>query len=113
VPDPGVVWIDAHGDFNTEKTTEPGYLTDLPPGPLFLHLDVDIADPADLPGLQFPAPGGPGRQQLIDAVATLTRTDRIAAVDVGLTWRPDPSAERRRADYMRPILALLGGGMSG
>ena len=31
----------------------------LPDGPLILHIDVDVTDPAELTGLLFPAPGGP------------------------------------------------------
>lgn len=165
---PAVIWIDAHGDFNTEETTESGYLggmplakicglgdleivhrlclvplpaerillvgardldpgeeellaaegvrravvegldvADLPPGPLLLHLDVDVADPGDLPGLRFPAPGGPTKADLSMAVAAMAACGRLAAVDVGLTWRPDPHTGSARADLVREILAPL------
>jgi arginase len=30
----------------------------LPEGPLYVHVDMDVADPAELPGLRYPAPGG-------------------------------------------------------
>lgn len=167
--DPGVVWIDAHGDFNTEETTESGYLgglplakicglgdleivrrlrlapvatdrvllvgardldpaedallvekgvrratvegldvADLPAGPLFLHLDVDVADPADLPGLRYPAPGGPTRADLAAAVAAVAASGRLVAVDVGLTWKPDRRETGRRAAYLQRVLAPLG-----
>ena len=30
--------------------------TPLPEGPLYVHVDMDVTDPADLPGLRYPAP---------------------------------------------------------
>lgn len=133
---PAVVWIDAHGDFNTEETTESGYLggmplakicglgdldvvrlclaplpaervlligardldpgeeellaaegvrraavegldvADLPPGPLLLHLDVDVADPGDLPVLRLPSPVGPTKVDLSTALAAVAVSRR-------------------------------------
>ena len=35
-------------------------VADLPDGPLYVHLDVDVLDPGGLPGLILPVPGGPG-----------------------------------------------------
>ena len=31
----------------------------LPDGPVIVHVDLDVIDPAELAGLRFPAPGGP------------------------------------------------------
>ncbi len=59
----------------------------LPEGPVHLHLDADVVDPRDLPGLRFPAPDGPRRSQVLAAVrAVLTRCP-VVAVTVGCTWR--------------------------
>jgi arginase len=165
---PGIVWLDAHGDFNTEETTESGYLGgmplakicglgnlevaerlglapvdpksvllvgardldpeedellasegvrrasveglrigDLPAGPLYLHVDVDVADPADLPGLIFPVPGGPGQSELTAAIGTVASSGRLAAVGVGLTWNVDGRGSDTRTDYVRQILEPL------
>src|SRR5438309_2289869 len=41
----------------------------LPPPPWYVHLDIDVIDPALLPPLRFPAPGGPS----IDAVENALR----------------------------------------
>lgn len=120
--DVGILWFDAHGDFNTHQTTPSGYLggmplamlvgrgdqtivqgagidspvgesgviltdaRDLDPGeaealaasgvhhlpdvkdllshpyphlPLYLHLDVDVIDPREMPAVDYPTPGGP------------------------------------------------------
>src|SRR5690606_25501277 len=32
---------------------------DLPAKPLYIHLDTDVVDIAELPGMSYPAPGGP------------------------------------------------------
>jgi arginase len=46
--DPGIVWIDAHGDFNTEATTPSGYLGGMPlalavgVGTLTLPLELEL-----------------------------------------------------------------------
>jgi arginase len=41
----------------------------LPDGPLYVHLDVDVIDPGAVPGLRYPAPGGPGCAQAAAAAA--------------------------------------------
>src|SRR5262249_56144496 len=38
----------------------------LPGGPLYVHLDLDVIDPADLPGLGFPAPGAVSGERVVD-----------------------------------------------
>ncbi len=165
---PGVVWLDAHGDFNTERTSESGYLggmplakicglgeleiverlgitpldcsrillvgtrdldvaeealivregvrrttvagladAALPDGPLYLHLDVDVADPDDLPGLLFPAPGGPGRGELRAAIAAVVGSGRLAAIGVSLPWDWEADADPARVEYVRALLEPL------
>jgi arginase len=61
----------------------------LPPGPIYLHLDLDVLDPPELPGLRFPAPGGVGRAHLAAAVATILATGRVAGIGLACTWWPD------------------------
>ncbi len=165
---PGVVWLDAHGDFNTEETSESGYLggmplakicglgalelverlgitpldcgrallvgardldvaeealivregvrrttvaelplAELPRGPLYLHVDVDVADPGDLPGLLFPVSGGPGRDELRAAIAAVAGSGRLAAVGVSLPWDWKADPGRARAEYVRALLEPL------
>jgi arginase len=145
--DPAVVWLDAHGDFNTHDTTITGFLGGMPlamitgrgepaiggsvglravadadvflcdardldprerelldssgvhhlhdpaelPGalppdrPIYVHLDVDILDPADAPAMTYPVPGGPSLQSLISLGEALRASRRLAAVSV-TTW---------------------------
>jgi arginase len=60
----------------------------LPEGPLVLHLDLDVIDPRELPGLLYPAPGGPTASSVVDAVRRVLGTGRVAAISLGCTWHP-------------------------
>jgi arginase len=71
-----------------------------PDGPIYLHLDLDVVDPAELPGLLFPAPGGPGLEAVAAAIRAVMATGRVVAVAVGCTWRSGHGA----ADVLRPHL---------
>jgi arginase len=169
--DPGVVWFDGHGDFNTAETTPSGYLggmplalavgrgkaavvdrlglrpvpeervvlvgardldpaerrslesskvtrvevadlTDavLPDGPLYLHLDLDVIDPAELPGLLFPAPDGPALSAVRSALDRVVATGRVAAVGLACTWH-HPAEDPARTDaVVREVLAAVTAG---
>jgi len=60
----------------------------LPDGPLFVHLDLDIVDPAELPAVRYPAPGGPSLAAVMGAARMLFRTGRVVGVCVACTWSP-------------------------
>jgi arginase len=80
----------------------------LPPGPLVVHVDVDVIDPDDLPGLLFPAPGGPSTADVLDAVERIRGTGRIVALDVACPWHPTPDGLIRQA-RTRLVAALIDG----
>ncbi len=65
----------------------------LPGGPVHLHLDADVVDPRDLPGLRFPAPDGPRWPAVLGAVRAVLATSPVVAVTVGCTWRGAGSPE--------------------
>lgn len=75
-------------------------LGNLPDGPLYLHLDFDIINPDDLPGLLFPAPGGPTLSAVSAAVHTVLATGRVAAFGLACTWRDNADA----AHHVRPLI---------
>src|SRR5207248_888311 len=66
--------------------------TPLPDGPLYVHLDLDVIDPVGVPGLRFPAPGGPNSAQVTAALGTILATGRVAAVGIACTWHPGHDA---------------------
>jgi arginase len=71
----------------------PGVLADvLPDGPLYLHIDLDVIDSAELPGLRYPAPGGPGVRAVADAIHRVIATGRVCAIGLACTWHPGHGA---------------------
>ena len=81
---------------------------DLPDGPLYVDLDLDVADLVGVPGLRYPAPGGPGPAQVADALRLLLGTGRVAAVGVACTWRPGHGAAAVIGPHLRAAFADAG-----
>jgi arginase len=79
----------------------------LPEGRLYLHVDLDVIDSAAVPGMRYPAPGGPGPAEVADAVRRLLGTGRVAAVGLACTWHPGHDAAARVAPHL--AAALTGG----
>jgi arginase len=78
--------------------------TALPDGPLYLHLDLDVVDPDELPGLLFPAPGGPSLLTVAEAVRDILATGRVTAFGVACTWHSGSGAAARVEPYLRDAL---------
>ncbi|MET7417977.1 arginase family protein [Dactylosporangium sp. NPDC005555] len=68
---------------------------ELPDGPLLVHVDLDVVDAVELPGLLFPVPGGPSLGAVLAKVEEIIATGRVVAVDLACTWRPGNGAEAR------------------
>lgn len=78
----------------------------LPDGPLYLHLDVDVVDPRDLPGLVLPVADGPRLPAVTAAVRRVMATGRVVALGMGCTWH----SGRAAAERVRPLVeAALAG----
>jgi arginase len=89
------------------RSTVQSMTADLAPeGPLVLHIDLDVVNPAALPGLLFPAAGGPPAAEVIDAVRRILATGRVAALDVACTWHPtdDSRTQKSRSDQLAALL---------
>jgi arginase len=79
----------------------------VPDGPLYVHIDVDVIDPGALPGLRYPAPGGPSAAEVAAALGALLATGRVAAVGLACTWHPGRQSAARRAADLRTVLSGL------
>lgn len=80
----------------------------IPDGPLYVHFDVDVIDPADAPAMNYPAPGGPPAETVKDVFRMLAATHRVVAVSVSL-WEPTKDPEGvTQAVVQGAINALLG-----
>jgi arginase len=80
----------------------------LPAGPLIVHVDLDVVDPAALAGLRFPAPAGPSLQAVANGIAAVTRRREIAALDIAATWRPTQTDRGQTDAAMRAVLTAAG-----
>jgi arginase len=176
--DVAVVWLDAHGDFNTPGITTSGYLggmalgmltgrtpgllgdelglrpvpdanvvlgdaRDLDPaerdaltasqvrrvpadpaaitaaleGPggldglaVYLHLDIDVVDSAQLPGLRFPSGPGPSLTQIEDCLAAVCRAANVVAAGIACAWLPDRVGDPATRPAISRLTAALGAG---
>lgn len=72
----------------------------LPAGPVYLHIDADVVDESELPGLLYPTPGGPTLDTFGAALRRVLDAADVAAVGIGCTWRPAEGA----AERLRPLL---------
>ncbi|SEE77437.1 arginase family protein [Jiangella alba] len=75
----------------------------VPDGPVYLHLDLDVVDGAQLPGLLFPVAGGPSADEVGQAVRRVLGTGRVAAIGLGCTWH-DGDDGRAAAARVRAAL---------
>jgi arginase len=63
-----------------------------PDRPCYLHLDVDVCDPDELPGLLFPVPGGLPLARFGAAVAQVLATGNVVAMGLACTYAPGRGA---------------------
>ncbi|MFV1971685.1 MAG: arginase family protein [Acidimicrobiia bacterium] len=81
----------------TVMSVEEVTATDPRPGPIYVHVDVDVVDPQDLPAVNYPSPGGPSAESVRAAVRHLAASGRVVAASVS-SWNPRlPQAERAAA----------------
>lgn len=81
----------------------------LPDGPVLLHVDVDVIDAQEIPGLRFPAADGPTRSRIVAAVQRLIGSGRVVALDVACPWL-EPTGHgdiARRAEVVASLLVDL------
>lgn len=178
----GVIWIDAHADFNTPETTLSGWLGGMPVsiatgqslqrlrsqaglkvpvstrdvvmmgtrdvdpmeqvlldeshvtrvsaseliagGPamrdavealsrrvdvIYLHIDLDILDAAEIPGSFFETPGGPTARDLAPSVRALMQNRKVRALGIASF----PTAERGRERSLQSTMTLVRAAMDG
>jgi arginase len=172
-PDATILWLDAHGDFNTPDTTESGYLggmglagaagrwdaglvpdqadprrivlagvrdldgaerqalekssvtvigaspvetlvavnNALDGAPVYVHLDLDVIDPEQMPA-QFPAPGGLTAEKLFDVLEAVAGSSELVGLEVTAFAAPEDVEERQEAaatvmHVLEPLLAAI------
>ncbi|MGD0881047.1 MAG: arginase family protein [Acidimicrobiales bacterium] len=79
----------------------------LPEGPVVVHVDVDVVDPAEVAGLRFPAPGGPSLRDVVAAVSAVVRDRPVVALDIGATWRPENTTRTQTDAVLSALLSTI------
>lgn len=81
----------------------------LPDGAIILHIDVDVIDSAELPGMLFSATGGPSTGAVLAAARRVLETGRVVALDIACPWHPaeDRHEQDARAHLLAAFTALL------
>jgi arginase len=104
--DPGEREAVAASEVRVVPVTELAAL--LPPGPIHVHIDVDVVDASEMPALLAPAGSGPSLEKTCEALAAIAATGRVAGLSVCCAWHAeDPaSARTQRATWalMEPFL---------
>lgn len=76
----------------------------LPPGPIYLHIDADVVDSAELPGLKYPVTPGPRLASVQAAVREVLGTGRVVGAGLACTWEPGHGAGDRLRTALSGIL---------
>ncbi|NIA24861.1 MAG: arginase family protein [Gammaproteobacteria bacterium] len=65
--------------------------------PLYVHIDVDVVDPTDMPAVNYPSPGGPSLEAVASSLRSIASTGRVVACSIS-SWNPAlPEAETAAA----------------
>jgi len=76
---------------------------------IYLHVDVDILDAAEIPGSFFETPGGPSADEIAEVLRDLMRQPAVRALGIASF----PTAERGRATSLASAATLLHGALQG
>jgi arginase family enzyme len=73
---------------------------------LYLHLDLDVLDPAVSPGVNFSEPGGISPDQLYGAVKQVIATGKLGAAAIA-NFNPDRDRDNRTLKIAQRLVAIL------
>lgn len=77
---------------------------------IYVHIDMDVLDPAEVPGHSLNVKGGPTSAELADAVAEMFKNPKVVAIGIASTPTGERDAEgrSRRAAYALIRAAVRG-----
>ncbi len=119
LPDDRVVLVDARdldpgedtavAESGIGRATVDDIIHIIPPhDPIYVHVDMDVVDPVEMPAMNYPAPDGPSVEAVRRAMIHLAVTGRVVAFSIS-SWNPElPGADVAAAATERiaaPFLA--------
>lgn len=74
--------------------------------PLLVHVDVDVIDASEVPGVRYPVPGGPSTDAVVAAIQRLWASGRVVGFSLGCGWHPpaSPLLGQARVDLLARLL---------
>jgi arginase family enzyme len=94
--------------FDREQPDAPGLLAAVRRRAVWVHIDVDVVDPREMPAVVGPVEGGPGLAALRDLLAGIAQVSEVRGMELcGYDPRQDPDERlpRQLADAVTPLLA--------
>ncbi|WP_222849280.1 hypothetical protein [Trebonia kvetii] len=76
--------------------------------PVYLHLDVDVIDSAQLPGPRFPSGPGPAVTQIEECLAAVCATTDVKGACIACAWLPDRVNDQATRDAITRLAGALG-----
>jgi len=77
-------------------------------GEIYLHVDIDIVDGEDLPGLKFPAGGGPSFALVEECLAQIVDAVPPRAASISCAWTPDRIGDESTRLAITRLAAAIG-----
>jgi arginase len=76
--------------------------------PVHLHLDVDVIDSAELPGLRFPSGPGPAVTQIEECLAAVRAAADVRGACIACAWLPDRVSDQAARETITGLARALG-----
>lgn len=76
---------------------------------IYVHIDLDVLDAADIPGHNFEVPNGPSASQLAEVLQVIMKYKKVKAL--GIASFPSPKQGREKS--MASTMTLIKGAMKG
>jgi arginase len=76
--------------------------------PVYLHIDVDVIDSSQLPGLRYPAGPGPALAWISECVADVITTAEVIGACIACTWLPESINDVAAHEAITRLGAALG-----
>ena len=76
--------------------------------PVYLHIDVDVIDSSQVPGLRYPAGPGPALARIADCVADVTTSAEVIGACIACTWLPEHINDLTAHETITRLGAALG-----
>jgi len=68
--------------FDAERADAPGLLAFARKRQVWVHIDIDVVDPAEVPAVDFPVAGGPSVRALCDVLGALAGVAKVRGVEI-------------------------------